>query len=333
MNYQEENLQKYQLIQDNIIYILSTSLIGINLKISCFRYEGNNNPNNIYASIFTIEQLKKSDPIFEIANDCEDVQWIFEEVILAKSVGILESNGFLYVYFYMRVSGRKAKVILKLNCVQTPQMISPNINPNINNMNNVNNMNNLNNMNRINNMNNTNNLNNMNRINNMNNISNMNNLNNMNRINSMNNISNINSMNRMNSMNNINRINNMNNINSMNNINTMNNMTDYQKNQERLSKLQYDANQLIQEQNALRKQLSIFFGEEEDVKNNHERSRSTNQKNKYYNQLNDYNNNFSDANNNFNNNNMINFKPLQMNGEDGNDIYEVPPMNDNEQYQ
>ena len=300
MNYQEENLQKYQLIQDNIIYILSTSLVGINLKISCFRYEGNNNPNNIYTSIFTIEQLKKSDPIFEIANDCEDVQWIFEEVILAKSVGILESNGFLYVYFYMRVSGRKAKVILKLNCVQTPQMISPNINPNINNMNNVNNMNNLNNMNRINNM---------------------------------NNISNINSMNRINSMNNINRINNMNNINSMNNINTMNNMTDYQKNQERLSRLQYDANQLIQEQNALRKQLSIFFGEEEDVKNNHERSRSTNQKNKYYNQLNDYNNNFSDANNNFNNNNMINFKPLQMNGEDGNDIYEVPPMNDNEQYQ
>ena len=297
MNYQEENLQKYQLIQDNIIYILSTSLIGINLKISCFRYEGNNNPNNIYTSIFTIEQLKKSDPIFEIANDCEDVQWIFEEVILAKSVGILESNGFLYVYFYMRVSGRKAKVILKLNCVQTPQMISPNINPNINNINN------------------------------------MNNLNNMNRINNMNNISNINSMNRMNSMNNINRINNMNNINSMNNINTMNNMTDYQKNQERLSRLQYDANQLIQEQNALRKQLSIFFGEEEDVKNNHERSRSTNQKNKYYNQLNDYNNNFSDANNNFNNNNMINFKPLQMNGEDGNDIYEVPPMNDNEQYQ
>ena len=315
MNYQEENLQKYQLIQDNIIYILSTSLVGINLKISCFRYEGNNNPNNIYTSIFTIEQLKKSDPIFEIANDCEDVQWIFEEVILAKSVGILESNGFLYVYFYMRVSGRKAKVILKLNCVQTPQMMSPNINPNINNMNNVNNMNNLNNMNRINNMNNTNNLNNMNRINNMNNISN------------------INSMNRMNSMNNINRINNMNSINSMNNINTMNNMTDYQKNQERLSRLQYDANQLIQEQNALRKQLSIFFGEEEDVKNNHERSRSTNQKNKYYNQLNDYNNNFSDANNNFNNNNMINFKPLQMNGEDGNDIYEVPPMNDNEQYQ
>ena len=300
MNYQEENLQKYQLIQDNIIYILSTSLIGINLKISCFRYEGNNNPNNIYTSIFTIEQLKKSDPIFEIANDCEDVQWIFEEVILAKSVGILESNGFLYVYFYMRVSGRKAKVILKLNCVQTPQMISPNINPNINNINNINNTNNLNNMNRINNM---------------------------------NNISNINSMNRMNSMNNINRINNMNNINSMNNINTMNNMTDYQKNQERLSRLQYDANQLIQEQNALRKQLSIFFGEEEDVKNNHERSRSTNQKNKYYNQLNDYNNNFSDANNNFNNNNMINFKPLQMNGEDGNDIYEVPPMNDNEQYQ
>ena len=106
MNSVEENLQKYQLIQDNIIYILSTSLVGINLKLSCYKFEGDNNPNSVYSSIFTIQQLKGADPIFEIANDCEDVQWIFEEVILAKSVGILENNGFLDVYFYMRVSGR-----------------------------------------------------------------------------------------------------------------------------------------------------------------------------------------------------------------------------------
>ena len=119
MNSVEENLQKYQLIQDNIIYILSTSLVGINLKLSCFKFEGDNNPNSVYSSIFTIQQLKGADPIFEIANDCEDVQWIFEEVILAKSVGILENNGFLDVYFYMRVSGRKAKVILRLNGTNT----------------------------------------------------------------------------------------------------------------------------------------------------------------------------------------------------------------------
>ena len=160
MNSVEENLQKYQLIQDNIIYILSTSLIGINLKLSCYKFEANNNPDIIYSSIFTIEQLKGADPIFEIANDCEDVQWIFEEVILAKSVGILEYNGFLDVYFYMRVSGRKAKVILRLNGTRTQKVIIP---PKMNN-------------------------------------------------------------------------------------NTI--MNDYQINQERLSKLQYDANQLINEQNA-----------------------------------------------------------------------------------
>ena len=38
----------------------------------------------------------------------------------------------------------------------------------------------------------------------------------------------------------------------------MNNI-DYQKNQERLSKLQNDANELIKEQNALRKQLSTLI--------------------------------------------------------------------------
>ena len=266
MNSVEENLQKYQLIQDNIIYILSTSLVGINLKLSCFKFEGDNNPNSVYSSIFTIQQLKGADPIFEIANDCEDVQWIFEEVILAKSVGILENNGFLDVYFYMRVSGRKAKVILRLNGTNTPKMVvnSNIINNNIMN-NNIMNNNNMNNNNIINN----------------NNIMNNNIINN-------NNIMNRNIMN--------------NNVNMNNNAN----MNNYQLNQERLSKLQYEANQLINEQNALRKQLSIFFGEDEDIKDNHERSRSTNQNNKYHNQLNNYNN-FSNTNNNINNN-TVNLK-------------------------
>ena len=288
MNSVEENLQKYQLIQDNIIYILSTSLVGINLKLSCFKFEGDNNPNSVYSSIFTIQQLKGADPIFEIANDCEDVQWIFEEVILAKSVGILENNGFLDVYFYMRVSGRKAKVILRLNGTNTPKMVvnSNIINNNIMN-NNIMNNNNMNNNNIINN----------------NNIMNNNIINN-------NNIMNRNIMN--------------NNVNMNNNAN----MNNYQLNQERLSKLQYEANQLINEQNALRKQLSIFFGEDEDIKDNHERSRSTNQNNKYHNQLNNYNN-FSNTNNNINNN-TVNLKRIQINDDEDNDIYEVPPMNDNE---
>ena len=279
MNSVEENLQKYQLIQDNIIYILSTSLVGINLKLSCFKFEGDNNPNSVYSSIFTIQQLKGADPIFEIANDCEDVQWIFEEVILAKSVGILENNGFLDVYFYMRVSGRKAKVILRLNGTNTPKML---VNSNIINNNIMNN----------------------------NNIINNNNIMNNNNIINNNNIMNRNIMN--------------NNVNMNNNAN----MNNYQLNQERLSKLQYEANQLINEQNALRKQLSIFFGEDEDIKDNHERSRSTNQNNKYHNQLNNYNN-FSNTNNDINNN-TVNLKRIQINDDEDNDIYEVPPMNDEE---
>ena len=292
MNLIEENLQKYQLVQDNNIYILSTSLIGINLKLACSRNEINNNAN--YSSIFTIDQLKKADQIFQIANDCEDVQWIFEEVILAKSVGILENTGYLDVYFYMRVSGRKAKVILRLNRIHMPNMTMPNNYPiNINtNMNNINTKINTNVSN--------------NRIYNQNpqiNSSITQNLNS--RITS--------------SLNSI--------INPIVPSN-MNNMSNYQKNQERLSKLQNDANELIKEQNALRKQLSMFFGETDDVQENHERSRSSNQNNKYYNQLNNYNN-YSNVNNN--ENNMANIKQIQVNDEEDNDIYEVPPMNDNEQ--
>jgi len=292
MNLIEENLQKYQLVQDNNIYILSTSLIGINLKLACSRNEINNNAN--YSSIFTIDQLKKADQIFQIANDCEDVQWIFEEVILAKSVGILENTGYLDVYFYMRVSGRKAKVILRLNRIQMPNMTMPNNYPiNINtNMNNINTKINTNVSN--------------NRIYNQNPQINSNITQNLNpRI-----TSSLNS--------------------SINPIvpSNMNNMSNYQKNQERLSKLQNDANELIKEQNALRKQLSMFFGETDDVQENHERSRSSNQNNKYYNQLNN-NNNYQNINNN--ENNMANIKQIQVNDEEDNDIYEVPPMNDNEQ--
>ena len=292
MNLIEENLQKYQLVQDNNIYILSTSLIGINLKLACSRNEINNNAN--YSSIFTIDQLKKADQIFQIANDCEDVQWIIEEVILAKSVGILENTGYLDVYFYMRVSGRKAKVILRLNRIQMLNMTMPNNYPiNINtNMNNINTKINTNVSNNI--------------IYNQNPQINSNITQNLNpRI-----TSSLNS--------------------SINPIipSNMNNMSNYQKNQERLSKLQNDANELIKEQNALRKQLSMFFGETDDVQENHERSRSSNQNNKYYNQLNNYNN-YSNVNNN--ENNMANIKQIQVNDEEDNDIYEVPPMNDNEQ--
>ena len=292
MNLIEENLQKYQLVQDNNIYILSTSLIGINLKLACSRNEINNNAN--YSSIFTIDQLKKADQIFQIANDCEDVQWIFEEVILAKSVGILENTGYLDVYFYMRVSGRKAKVILRLNKIHMPNMTMSNNYPiNINtNMNNINTKINTNVSN--------------NRIYNQNPQINSNITQNLNpRI-----TSSLNS--------------------SINPIipSNMNNMSNYQKNQERLSKLQNDANELIKEQNALRKQLSMFFGETDDVQENHERSRSSNQNNKYYNQLNN-NNNYQNINNN--ENNMANIKQIQVNDEEDNDIYEVPPMNDNEQ--
>ena len=303
MNLKEENIQKYQLFQDNISYILSTSLIGINIKLACYRYNENNNPDPIYTSIFKIEQLKEADQIFEIANDCEDVQWIFEEVILAKSVGILENNGFLDVYFYMRVSGRKAKVILRLNRLQAqkimiPSNISQNINQNINLNTKVNTNINPYMNSKLNNM--SPNINQNIKINpNINPYINSNNINH-----------NINP--------NLNT-----NKNQIMNTN-MNNMSEYQKNQERLTKLQYDANQLINEQNALRKQLSIFFGESEDIKESHERSRSTNQNNKYYNQLNNFNN-YPNINNNVNN--MTNLKRVQINDNEDDDIYEVPPLN------
>ena len=319
MNSIEENLQKYQLIQENIIYILSTSLIGVNLKLSCYKFEGNNNPDVVYSSIFTIEQLKKADPIFQIANDCEDVQWIFEEVILAKSVGILEYNGFLDVYFYMRVSGRKAKVILRLNGTQTPKMVIPSyqkMNSSNIEMNNKIRMNNNFKMN--NNIEINNNIGMNNNIGVNNNIEmNYNNLEMNNNINYNKDLSYNNSI----TNNNIINYNNSYNNSYLTNDNMAN--TNYSNSQERLSKLQYDTTQIINEQNALRKQISMFFGEDNDIKDNHERSRSTNQNNKYHNNLINYNN----ISNQVNNISINNLKRVQINDDEDNDIYEVPPMN------
>ena len=224
----EENVQIYQLNQDNKIYILSTGLVGNNLKISCYEHKENTREKLGYSSIFTIEQLRKADPIFQITNDCEDVQWIFEEVILAESVGILEGEGILDVYFYMRANERRAKVILRLNWQHNTPPPSK--------------------------------------------------------------------------------------------------LNEYQKNQERLSRLQLNANQLLNEQNDLRRQLNSFFGDNSNNnQDNHKRSRSTNQNN-YHNQLNEYNitNNMATMNNN--QNNMANLRRVQV--DDDNEIYELPPAND-----
>lgn len=228
MNLREENVQKYQLIQDDKIYILTTGLIGKNLKLSCYEYHENIKDELGYSSIFTIDQLRGADPIFRMIKDCEDVQWIFEEVILAQSVGILEGDGILDVYFYMRANGRRAKVILRLNWQKNTPPPSK--------------------------------------------------------------------------------------------------LKEYQTNQERLSRLQYNANQLLNEQNDLRRQISSFFGENNNESQNHTRSRSTNQNN-YHNQLNEHNINMRAMYNN-QNNGMINLNRINVQNEDENEVYEVPPVND-----
>lgn len=228
MNLREENVQKYQLIQDDKIYILTTGLIGKNLKLSCYEYHENIKDELGYSSIFTIDQLRGADPIFRMIKDCEDVQWIFEEVILAQSVGILEGDGILDVYFYMRANGRRAKVILRLNWQKNTPPPSK--------------------------------------------------------------------------------------------------LKEYQTNQERLSRLQYNANQLLNEQNDLRRQISSFFGENNNESQNHTRSRSTNQNN-YHNQLNEHNINMRAMYNN-QNNGMINLNRINVQNEDESEVYEVPPVND-----
>ena len=230
MNPIEENIQKYQLNQDNKIYILSTGLVGKNLKLSCYEYKENVRENLGYASIFTIEQLRGADPIFQITEDCEHVQWIFEDVILAESVGILEGDGILDVYFYMRANERRAKVILRLNWQHNTPSPSK--------------------------------------------------------------------------------------------------LNEYQKNQERLSRLQYNASQLLNEQNDLRRQINSFLGENtNDNVKDHTRSRSTNQNN-YHNQLNEYNitNNMAAMYNQ--NNNRVNLARVRVADDDDNEVYEVPPVND-----
>ena len=92
----EENKLAYQLEQDNIIYIFSTSIIGNLLRMSC--QNSQKEPSKISYRDFSIQQLKEIDPIFNFISTPQQASKYIDDALRKQKVGILEENNKIKFY-------------------------------------------------------------------------------------------------------------------------------------------------------------------------------------------------------------------------------------------
>ena len=99
----EENKLAYQLEQDNIIYIFSTSIVGNLLRMSC--QNSQKGPSKISYRDFSIQQLKEIDPIFNFISTPQQASKYIDDALRKQKVGILDENNKIKVMFYITTKG------------------------------------------------------------------------------------------------------------------------------------------------------------------------------------------------------------------------------------
>ena len=108
----ESNVNSYKLEQNNKDYILTTSIIDNELKISCKNKE---DPTLIYSRTFTIEALQKIDEIFKIIKTPLDaIKWI-DEALKVQKVGIIDEASSFKLKFVITTKGITNQIDIPLN--------------------------------------------------------------------------------------------------------------------------------------------------------------------------------------------------------------------------
>ena len=108
----ESNVNSYKLEQNNKDYILTTSIIDNELKISCKNKE---DPTLIYSRTFTIEALQKIDEIFKIIKTPLDaIKWI-DEALKVQKVGIIDEASSFKIKFVITTKGITNQIDIPLN--------------------------------------------------------------------------------------------------------------------------------------------------------------------------------------------------------------------------
>ena len=108
----ESNVNSYKLEQNNKDYILTTSIIDNELKISCKNKE---DPTLIYSRTFTIEAFQKIDEIFKIIKTPLDaIKWI-DEALKFQKVGIIDEASSFKLKFVITTKGITNQIDIPLN--------------------------------------------------------------------------------------------------------------------------------------------------------------------------------------------------------------------------
>ena len=108
----ESNVNSYKLEQNNKDYILTTSIIDNELKISC---KNKDDPTLIYSRTFTMEALQKIDEIFKIIKTPLDaIKWI-DEALKVQKVGIIDEASSFKIKFVITTKGITNQIDIPLN--------------------------------------------------------------------------------------------------------------------------------------------------------------------------------------------------------------------------
>ena len=92
----QRNETRYQLEQDNKIYILSTSLIGDKLKLIC-----QDSNSQEFEGLYTITDLTQISKYFQPTHKVEQIQVYLNGIIEKQRVGISQSGSTLTIFLFL----------------------------------------------------------------------------------------------------------------------------------------------------------------------------------------------------------------------------------------
>lgn len=109
----EENIQTYQLSQKDNDYILTTGVVGNNIRITC--QENNSLTGPYYASDFSLEQLCSLNKYFNLVETISNAQSELNKAIERQKVGVVKEGQILKIIFYLYIGTDKVNLILPLS--------------------------------------------------------------------------------------------------------------------------------------------------------------------------------------------------------------------------
>jgi hypothetical protein len=102
----------YRLEQGDKEYILSASIVGNLLRMTC--QNSSNENNKKFTRDFTVAQLNKIDKLFTIIKSPEQALDYIDKALSQQKVGITEENGGLKLTFYITTNGISNEIDIPL---------------------------------------------------------------------------------------------------------------------------------------------------------------------------------------------------------------------------